>query len=95
MLTVLFFPAFQIKYFDLIERKEMHSFSIFDVEVLMYGDEVAKIDSQVVASNFITWMRPLDVVGAQATKDSVASLSERDRKKVLGNVPNDDGITSE
>jgi len=41
----------------------------------MDGDEVAEFDSQVVASDFVHLNATLlDVVGAQADEDSVASL---------------------
>ena len=57
----------------------MHPFSIFDVEALMYGDEVAEFDTQVVASDFIHLNTTLlDVVRAQANEDGVASLLATD-----------------
>ncbi len=45
----------------------------------MYGDEVAEFDSEVVASDFIHLNATLlDVVGAQANEDGVASLLATD-----------------
>jgi hypothetical protein len=58
-----------------IKRQDMHSFSIFDVKALVHIDEVAEFDSEIVASHFIhLYTTLLDVVGAQANEDSVASL---------------------
>jgi hypothetical protein len=53
----------------------VHPFSIFDVKALMYRDEIAKFNSEVVAGDFVHLNTTLlDVVGAQANEDSVASL---------------------
>ncbi len=58
-----------------VERQNMNSFSVLDVETLMYADEVAKFDSQIVTSNFVHLNAALfNVIRTQANQYGIASL---------------------
>ena len=41
-----------------VKRQNVDQFSIFNVETLMYGDEVTEFDSQIATSYLVTWIRP-------------------------------------
>lgn len=50
-----------------IERQNMHPFTVFDIKALMDIDKVAELHSQVVARNLVNLDATLlNIIGAQA-----------------------------
>ena len=83
----------------------MHTLSVLDVRTLMYVDEVAEFDTEVVACDFIHLdLSFLDIVGAQANQHGVSPLfppTKHIRVSVptprvrLKHIPDDDRIAAE
>ena len=58
-----------------VEWKDVHSFTVLDIEALVHVNEIAKLDAQVVARDLVHLYPALfDIVGAQADQDGVAPL---------------------
>jgi hypothetical protein len=59
----------------IVERKDMHPFSIFDIETLVYVDEISQLDPKVITCNLVHLDSTLlDVVGTQTNEHRVSSL---------------------
>jgi hypothetical protein len=51
----------------------MYVLSVLDVEALMYSDQIAEFDAQIVASDFIHLDATLfDVIGGQADENCIS-----------------------
>jgi hypothetical protein len=63
----------------IIERKDVDTFSVFDIETLVDVDEIGEFYAEVIASDLVH-LNPtlLDVIGAQTDEDSVSSLLSTD-----------------
>ena len=58
-----------------VEGQNVYTLSVFDIEALVNVDKITQFYAEVVASDFVHLNAALlDVVRAQANKDSVASL---------------------
>jgi len=58
-----------------IERKNVHALSIFDVKTLVNVDKIAELDAKVVTCDLVhLYTTFLDIVGAQTDEDSIPPL---------------------
>ena len=58
-----------------VERKNVDTFAVLDVETRVYVDEIAELDAQVVTRDLVELDATLlDVVGAQANENGVLAL---------------------
>lgn len=90
-----------------IERKDVNTFAVLDIETLMHVDEIGQFDPEIIASNLVH-LNPtfLDVIGTQADENCVSSLFPTNimdyrqrlswkRRKRHEDAPNDDSISTE
>jgi len=57
----------------IVEWQDMHTFSVFDIQTLMYMDHIAEFDSQVVTSNLVHLdFAFLYIIGAQADENCIS-----------------------
>jgi len=66
-----------------VEWKNMDTFAIFDVKTLVYDSNVAKFDSQIIASDLVHLDFALfNIIRAETDKDRIASFLSTDYDRV-------------
>jgi hypothetical protein len=86
-----------------IERKNVHSLSIFDVKTLVNIDEIAELDAKVVTCDLVhLYTTFFDIVGAQTDQNSIPPLLSAEAMSGSGrncqrasDEPNNDGVPAE
>ena len=70
-----------------VEWKNMHSFTVLDIETLVNVNKITELDSQVVASNFVHLdLAFLDVIGGQANENCISPLLSPAARDQLRNI---------
>lgn len=88
-----------------VERQNVHTLSVLDVQALMYVYEITELDTQVVTGDFVHLdLALLDVVGAQTDENGISPLltpansSEHVSDMVVeavSGLPDDDCVATE
>ena len=87
----------------IIEGKNVHALSIFDVKTLVNVDKIAELDAKVVTCDLVhLYTTFLDIVGAQTDEDSIPPLlsaeamsgSDRNCRRA-SDEPNNDSVPAE
>lgn len=53
----------------------MHSLSVFDVQTLMYANEVTELHPQIVSGDFVhLYATFLDIIGAETDEDCITTF---------------------
>jgi len=62
----------------------MNTFTVFDIETLMYIDEITEFNAEIIASNLVH-LNPaiLDIIRAQADKNSIPPLLSSEKVKII------------
>ena len=86
-----------------VERKNVHALSVFDVKTLMNVHKIAELDAKVVTCDLVhLYATFLDIIGAQTDEDGVPPLLSAEAMSGSGrncqrasDEPNNDSVPAE